>query len=206
MQDTRSGQSFIELLVAIAVGAIFMVGIAMIIAPSLSENGQAAKIQAAATNAQSLMGNVRVWSEGSWQNVLALATGSTYQYHLITSSSPYTATTGIESIVTATTTYFRYFYLSDVYRDTNGNVTSTGTVYDPSTKQISVVYNWTGGKTSTMAAYITRNDNAAFDQASWSGGPNSSTVATSVSNQFASSSNIDYTSSTGSIFVSIPGY
>ena len=206
MSVSRSGQSFIELLVAIAVGAIFIVGVAMIIAPSLNESGQAAKIQVAATNAQSLMGNVRTWSEGRWQNILSLATGSTYQYYLITSSSPYTATTGIESIVTATTTYTRYFYLSDVYRDTNGNVTSSGTVYDPSTKQISVVYGWTGGKTSTIAAYITRNDNAAFDQSDWSGGASSSAVATSVSNQFASSSNIDYSSTTGSIYVSIPGY
>jgi len=206
MGASRSGQSFIELLVAIAVGAIFIVGIAMIIAPSLSENGQAAKIQVAATNAQSLMGNVRVWSEGNWQNVLSLATGSSYQYHLITSSSPYTATTGIETIVTATTTYARYFYLSDAYRDTSGNLTSTGSVYDPSTKQVSVVYNWLGGRTSTITAYFTRNDNAAFDQTDWSGGANSSTVATSVGNQFASSSNIDYSTTTGSIYVSIPGY
>lgn len=202
MGASRSGQSFIELLAAIAVGAIFIVGAAMIIAPSLGENAQAAKTQIAATNAQSLMGNIRVWSEGNWQSVLSLATGSASHYYLITSSTPYAATTGIETIITATTTYTRYFYISDVYRDTSGNLTSSGSVYDPSTKQISVVYNWVGGKANTMAAYFTRNDNAAFDQSDWSGGASPGTVATTVGNQFASSSNINYTTTTGSIYVS----
>jgi len=122
MQDSRGGQSFVELLVAISVGAIFMVGAAMIIAPSLNENGQSTKVQTAATAAQSLLGNVRSWSEGSWQNVLSLATGTTQYYYLVTSSSPYVATSGIESIVTATTTYTRYFFISDVYRDSGTGI------------------------------------------------------------------------------------
>lgn len=209
MQDSRAGQSFVELLIAITIGAIFMVGAAMIIAPSLNENGQSAKVQVASTNAESLLNNVRVWSEGSWQNILSLATGTAQQYYVITSSSPYTVTSGIESINFATTTYTRYFYISDAYRDASGNpttVSSGGSVYDPSTKQISVVYNWTGGKASTISTYLTRNADAAFDQTDWSGGASSTAVATSVNNQFGTSSNIDYSTTTGSIYVSIPGY
>jgi uncharacterized protein (TIGR02145 family) len=191
----------VELLIAIAIGAIFMTGTAVIIVSSLGESGQAANVQTASTNAQSLLNNVRVWSEGNWNNILSLATGSTYQYYLITSSSPYTATSGVESIAGATTTYTRYFYVSDVYRN-GGSIAPTG-AYDPSTKQISVVYGWTNGTTSTMSTYLTRNQNAAFDQADWSGGA-TSTVATSTNNQFASSSNINY-SITGSISVSTAG-
>jgi hypothetical protein len=207
MDTSRAGQSFIELLIAIAIGAIFVVGSAMIIAPSLNENGQAAKVQTAATGAQSLLNNVRAWSEGGWQNILSLSTGTAYQYSLITSSSPYTATSGAMTIITGTTTYTFYFYLSDAYRDGNGNVTlaSSSNTYDPSTKQVSVVYNWTGGKPGTISTFLTRNDDAAFDQSDWSGGATSS-VATSVDNQFGTSSNIDYTTTTGSIYVSIPGY
>jgi hypothetical protein len=209
MKSSRAGQSFVELLVAITIGAIFMVGAAMIIAPSLNENGQSTKVQAASTNAASLLNNVRVWSEGSWQNILSLTTGTAQQYYMITSSSPYTVTSGIESLNLATTTYTRYFYISDAYRDASGNPTtasSGGSVYDPSTKQISVVYNWTGGKASTISTYITRNNDAAFDQTDWSGGASSTAVATSVNNQFGTSSNIDYSTTTGSIYVSIPGY
>ena len=208
MDTSRSGQSFVELLVAISIGAIFMVGVAMIIAPSLNENGQSAKVQTAATNAQSLMSNIRVWSEGGWSNILSLATGTTHQYYLITSSSPYTATSGVQSLVVGTTTYTDYFYLSDAYRDTSGNLTlasSGGNTYDPSSKQISVVYNWIGGKAGAITTFLTRNDDAAFDQTDWSGGATMS-VATSVGNQFGTSSNIDYTTSTGSIYVAIPGY
>lgn len=207
MNTSRSGQSFIELLIAISVGAIFVVGAAMIIAPSLTENGQAARVQVASTDAQSMMNNVRVWSEGSWQNILSLSTGTAHQYYLITSSSPYTATSGFQSIITGTTTYTLYFYLSDAYRDGSGNVTlaSSTNTYDPSTKQVSVVYNWTGGKPGTISTFFTRNGDETFDQTDWSGGATSS-VATSVDNQFGTSSNIDYTTSTGSIYVAIPGY
>jgi type II secretory pathway pseudopilin PulG len=204
MGDLRVGQSFVELMVAIAIGAIFMSGAAVIIVSSLSESSQAVNVQTASTNAQSLLNNVRAWSEGNWNNLLALATGSTYQYHLITSSTPYTATSGVESIVSATTTYTRYFYISDVYR-TSGAITPTG-AYDPSTKQISVVYGWINGQTSTMSTYLTRNQDAAFSQTDWSGGPGASGAVTSTGNQFASSSNIDYTTTTGSLYVSIPGY
>jgi len=193
-------------MIAIAIGAIFMGGMAAIIGPALIESGQAGKVQVASTNAQSLLNNVRVWSEGNWNNVLSLATGSTYQYYLITSSSPYTATSGVWSIVIATNTYTTYFYLVDAYRDSVGNMTtaSTGNTYDPSTKQIFSVYNWTHGVTGTISTYITRNNNAVFYQTDWSGGANPDGVATSAASQFANSSNIDY-SITGSLSVSTQG-
>jgi hypothetical protein len=199
----RSGQSFVELMIAIAIGAIFMGGMAVIIAPSLLESGQAGKIQVAATNAQSLLNNVRVWSEGSWNNILSLATGSSYQYYLITSSSPYTATSGIQSVVIATTTYTDYFYVADVYRSAGViAATSTGNTYDPSTKQVFAVYNWSPhGVTGTISTYITRNDDQVFYQDDWSGGPSSTAVTTSTNSQFASSSDIDYASTTGEIYV-----
>lgn len=204
----RSGQSFIELMVAIALGAIFMGGVAMIITSSLVETTQVGKVQTAATNAQSLLNNVRAWSEGGWDDVLSLATGSAYQYYLVTSSSPYVATSGIQSVVIGTTTYSDYFYLTDVYRASGGAIasTSSGNTYDPSTKQVFVVYDWTNGVTGTISSYITRNQDRVFYQTDWSGGSNNSSVATSVSNQFGTSSNIDYTTSTGSLYVSIPGY
>ena len=208
MSASRGGQSIIELLFAIAIGAIFMVVCVAVIVPALRENTQAGTIQQGATVAQDLLGNVRVWSEAGWNNLTVLATGTAYQYYLITSSSPYVATSGIESIAIGTTTYTRYFYLSDAYRTSGGGVTSTsaGNAYDPSTKQVSVVYHWTHGVTSTMSTYLTRNGDAVIDQTDWSGGPGASSAATSVSNQFASSSNIDYSTSTGVIYVSIPGY
>jgi hypothetical protein len=208
MNGMRSGQSISELLLAIAVGAIFMVAAATVIVPALRENSQSGNVQEGAEVAQALLNNVRVWSEAGWNNVASLATGTAYQYYLITSSSPYTATSGIGSIVIGTTTYTSYFYLSDAYRTSGGSLTSTpvGNTYDPSTKQIFVMYDWTNGTTSTVSMYLTRNDDAAINQDDWSGGPGATSVATSAGNQFASSANIDYSTTTGSIYVSIPGY
>ena len=133
---------------------------------------------------------------------------TTQQYYLVTSSSPYTATTGIQSVAIGTTTYVRYFYLSDAYRTSGGSISSSSTsnTYDPSTKQVTVVYNWTQGTTSTISTYLTRNGDAVIDQTDWSGGPGATSAATSVGSQFASSTNVDYSTTTGSIYVSIPGY
>jgi Tfp pilus assembly protein PilV len=208
MRSSRCGQSISEVLIAIAVGAIFMVGAITVIAPALRENSQAGNVQEGATVAQALLDNVRVWSESGWNNITSLATGTAYQYYLVTSSSPYTATSGIQSLIIGTTTYVRYFYLSDAYRTSGGGISSASTTntYDPSTKQVTVVYNWTQGTTSTISTYLTRNDDAVIGQTDWSGGPGATSAAVSAGSQFTSSTNIDYSTTTGSIYVSIPGY
>jgi prepilin-type N-terminal cleavage/methylation domain-containing protein len=103
-------------------------------------------------------------------------------------------------------TYNRYFYLTNVYRDSSGNVVTSGGTYDPSTEQVTVVYGWQGGPTNTMSTYVVRGKNNVFSQNDWSGGPGLNGPVTSTNSQFASSSNIDYQTSTGSIYVSIPGY
>ena len=112
----------------------------------------------------------------------------------------------IQSLAVGTSTYTRYFYLSDVQRDDSGNIVTSGGSYDPSTKQATVVYGWSGGPTNTMTTYIVRSQNAAISQNDWSGGPGQNGPETSTNNHFASSSNIDYSTATGAIYVSIPGY
>ena len=84
-----SGQSLIELLVSIAVGALFVAAAVAIIAPSLRENKQAANVQAGAMLGGELLQNVRVWSEHDWHDLLSLATGSINTYYLNTSVSPF---------------------------------------------------------------------------------------------------------------------
>ena len=107
---------------------------------------------------------------------------------------------GVESIPEqlgeGTTTYNRYFYLSDVYRDSNGNVTTTaggsGVFYDPSTKLVTVVVRGTGAAAAqsfTFSEYITRNGNNNFSQTSWSGGSGQTTPVTIVGTTFAASTN-----------------
>lgn len=206
MDADRQGQSIAELLISIAVGAIFIAAAGGIIAPALRESSQAGNVQEGATVAQALIGDARVWSEASWSNVTALATGTAYQYHLITSSTPYVATSGAQSVVIGTTTFTSYFYLSDAYRTSAGAPTTatSGNTYDPSTKFLTVVYNWVHGTTSTVGTYITRHGDDVTDQTDWSGGPGASGAATSVGNQFSTSTNISY-STVGAISVALGG-
>jgi Tfp pilus assembly protein PilV len=208
MKSRNQGQSLAEVLIAVAIGAILIVASVAVIVPALQSNTQAAKIQAASSLGKELMDNVRVWSEGNWNNVLALATGTTNVYYLNTSSSPFFASvvSSTQSVVVGTSTYTRSFYLSDVYRNGAGAIVTTPGTYDPSTKQVTVLYGWPGGPTNKMTTYIVRGKNAAFSQNDWSGGFGQNGPETSTNNQFATSVNIDYSTSTGAIFVAIPGY
>jgi Tfp pilus assembly protein PilV len=207
-QCPREGQSLAEVLLAVAIGTILITTSVAVIVPALQSNTQATKIQTASSLGKELLDNVRAWSEGGWNNVLALATGTANLYYLNTSSSPFTVASGTQSIAVGTSTvYTRNFYLSDVYRDGSGNIVTSGGTYDPSTKLVTATYKWTGGSSYAMTTYLVRGKNNVVFQNDWSGGPNmTSSVETTTNNQFASSTNIDYSSTTGSISVAIPGY
>ena len=112
---------------------------------------------------------------------------------------------GIQSITIGTSTYSRYFYVNDVYR-TGGNIVTSGGTYDPSTKFVTVVYQLPSGVTSSFAAYLTRHGQMIYDQTDWSGGSGASGPATTTDDNFVTSSGISYTTTTGSIYVAIPGY
>ncbi|HVO28606.1 MAG TPA: prepilin-type N-terminal cleavage/methylation domain-containing protein, partial [Candidatus Paceibacterota bacterium] len=86
----RSGQSLVEVLVGIAIAAIFIIGAAAVVAPSLQENKQTSQLQMKAELADELMGNVRSWAGGNWNSVLSLATGTANPYYLNTNVSPFT--------------------------------------------------------------------------------------------------------------------
>jgi Tfp pilus assembly protein PilV len=195
------GQSLVEVLIGIALGALFILGAASLIAPALQITKQATNVQTQAGLASELSNNLRAWSAGDWHNILNLSTTSANQYYLIASSSPFTATSGTESITIGTTTYTRYFYVDDMYRDSGGNATSTssGNNYDPSTKKFTLVYGVASSTTSTIALYLSRNQNNSFDQTNWTGGDSQAGPIKQVNAKFASSSNIDYATQAGSI-------
>jgi hypothetical protein len=113
--------------------------------------------------------------------------------------------TQLYNLAQSNVTYTRYFYLSDVYRDSSGNIVTTGGTYDPSSKLATVVYNWSNGSTNSMTTLLARTRNNVFFQTDWSGGQNPSSTVTAPNNQFASSSNIKYTNS-GVVTLPLSGY
>jgi len=194
MRHATRGQSLIELLVGIALGGLFIIGSATIIAPSLKSNTQVTQIQEKTELGSELMSDVRSWAVGDWNGVLTAATGSANEYYLVTTSSPFTVATGSEAVSLGSSSYARFFYLSDMYRDTGGNATTSaaGTYYDPSTKQVTVVVSGPNVSvpTSTYTLYITRNASNITSQNDWSGGGGVTGAETVTSSTFASSINI----------------
>ncbi len=103
----------------------------------------------------------------------------------------------------------RYFFIQDVCRtnDSSSSIAGTapcggGTSLDPSTEQVTVSVQWPVGATQgqlQIVDYLTRWRNAAFWQADWTGGSTSGIPVTQPTNQFVTSTNIDYSSVPGSI-------
>jgi type IV pilus modification protein PilV len=200
---SRHGQSLIEILVATAVGTILLGGTLAILVPALRSNGQAQNAQTAAALGRELMDNVRTWSDANWNNIYSLNKGATSTYYLMTSSSPFTATSGTQSVMVGTTTYSRYFFVTNVNRNGSGQIVTSGGSDDPATQKVTVAYLWPDlTATRTLTTYVTRSRTQAFWQTDWSGGSGQDGPATSTNSQFASSTNVDFSTTTGGLRIS----
>ncbi len=202
-KNRKSGQSLIELLVGVVVGSIMVIAAITIIAPALKSNTDVARAQVAIALGKELLENVRVFGEADWHNITNLATTSANHYYLRATSSPFTAASGDQSVTVSTTTYTRYFYVDEAYRDGGGSIAGSGT-RDPSTMKITVAYSWPRGPTNTVSVYLTRSTrNKVFVQTDWSGGSGQEGPITVENYKFASSSsNMTHTSTVGSIKLS----
>jgi prepilin-type N-terminal cleavage/methylation domain-containing protein len=207
VKPSAQGQSLVEVLVAIAVGAILIGGAASIMVPTLLENKQVGNVQAQTELADELANNVKAWAAGGWNNVLGIATGTANTYYLNTSSSPFTASSGIQVLVLGSTTFTRYFYATDIYRTTSGIATTTtsGNSYDPSTKLITVVAkaSSTNEAATIEPFYLARSTVNVFSQTSWAGGSGQATPVTVASATYAAATSVSITAS-GTLTLSPP--
>jgi type II secretory pathway pseudopilin PulG len=195
----NAGQSLVEILVAVAVGIIFILGTVIVINFALKSGKDIEKVQTATSLAKGLLDNVKIFADSNWHNIDTLATTSANHYYLNTTSSPFTAVSGDENILVSTTTYTRYFYVEDVYRDGSGQITESGGTLDPSTKKVTVVYGWLGSNPKSISVYITRSKNNIFIQTDWSGGGGQLGPITSSNEKFDTSTGIDFSTTSGSI-------
>lgn len=203
-RSARQGQSLIEILVAVAVGVIMVVGALTIITPTLKTGSDVTRAQTASALGKELLDNLRAAAEKDWHLIDVLGTSSANRYYVVASTSPFTVATGTESVAVGTTTYARWFYLDDVYRNSSGKIDTAGGYKDPSTRKATVFYTWSSSTASnTLTSYMARTHDESFVQTDWSGGGNQSgpVTATSVNSRFATSSNINVTTSSGAIII-----
>lgn len=114
---------------------------------------------------------------------------------------------GAESVPSAFGTFQRWYTLENVQRAslTDHTIVSSGGIPDPSTVKVTYFVKTPRGKTISTAEYVTRSESRATVQTDWSGGPGATGIYTSATNQFASSTNINYTSTTGQIRIKQAG-
>lgn len=199
----RRGQSLVEVLIAIAIGIIMVIGAITAVVPSLRMQGNSVHVQVAAALGKELLDNTRVFAESNWSAFAALSTSSVH-YYLNVTSSPFTTSTGDQAITVGTTTYTRYFYLNEAQRDVSGMLVASGGTADPSTRKVTIAYKWNFGPTVTMVTYLTRSRSYTFAQTDWSlGGGQDGPVSTPTSRFGTSTGSINVQSSTGSILLNL---
>ena len=202
--DTRGlpgqGQTLIEILIGITVGAIIIGGTAGALVVTFKASLENKSFQNVSYLNQELMDNVTSFSEANWRNVYDL-NKSPNQYYINIVSGGFAAVTGPENIVIEGVSYDRSFTVDNVNRDANGDISDTGTD-DPSTQKITVTTSWqSAGETKTIpfVKYLTRSRNAVFGQTDWSGGYGENGPLTNPNTRFSTSTNIDYSGTAGAI-------
>lgn len=196
-----SGQSLVEVLIATAVGVLFIVAAVSVVVPALRGNSYGSKNATALGLARESLDAVMTLAQSDWHTIDRLTT-STVQYNIETTESPFYIFEGYAEYNLGGVNYGRYFILDDVHRDASGVITDDGGTYDPSTKKITVYYSFDGQPAKSISGYLTRTQLATFTQTDWSGGAvENSAVTTVATSTFATSTNISYASTTGSFTI-----
>jgi hypothetical protein len=192
---SRAGQSLVEIVIALSIGAIligFSTGIIVLILRSNLESG---RVQIAANIGNQLTDNVKVVAVQNWHNIYNLSKGSANHYYIDTTTTPFTATTTEEQVTVEGFVYTRYFYLENVSRDSSGFIVGSGGTDDPSTQRVTVSTSWENNEGIELVSYIARSRNETFLQSNWAGGSGEEGAITGPTSRFSSASNIDVTDS-----------
>jgi hypothetical protein len=147
-KPNKSGQSLVELLVAIGLTAVLLP--ALITAVVAASEGRAQGQQRTEANVllKEAEEAIRTVRESNWQQ---LNTNGTF--HPVITGSNWTLTSGSENI----NGYTRKIEIQDTQRDESGNIAATGTI-DPSTKKIITTVSWNTPISSQVdsTAYFSR--------------------------------------------------
>lgn len=219
IQGTENGQSLIEVLVGLTVGAIIISGVLALIIVNLKSSLNVRISQSAFVLSQELMDMVKSVASSDWHKIYNLSKGSSANYYIATSTL--SAVSGSEPAIVDGRNFTRYFYVENSYRLLcgTGGVTSnattscalgpgsTGVTEDPSTQKITAVIKDSNDTTIvSQYQYITRSLNYSFNQTDWSGGGGQEGPIIKPNNLFYSATNADSTSTPGAIKIQLPEF
>jgi Tfp pilus assembly protein PilV len=149
-KNLQSGISLIEIIIAIAVFTMIVMGTMSVVLGSFSMSRQAEEGSKAGLLAQEGMEAVNSLKNQNWNNV-------TNGAHGITKTGGTWTFTGTSD---TTEKYTRVITVSDVFRDGSGNIVTLGGTIAPETKKVSVIVSWNFGGTRhdgvVINQYVTR--------------------------------------------------
>ncbi len=197
---SHRGQSLIELVVAIGIGILLIVGAIGALTVSLRLESQSSHSQPALELAGELSQRLHTIANNDWHALDGIATSSqsvTNQYKISTTTTFYAIAPGYTNVTLNAITYRQYFLLEDVFRDASDSLVSSGGIFDPSTRKVTLVAEWDEyGQTSDVrfVSYLTRIRNRLWTQTNWAGGPGLNGPSPNPGPNFASETNIKYDS------------
>lgn len=209
-QSHISGQSLIEALVALAVGAVMIGGVSIALSLSIHSSAETRGFNNASQLATQELDNVRVLAEADW-NAIYLATKYVDE---VTPNRHYLSIVGVDpkksfaindgaKVITPPIdgiTFTQSFYIKNVLRDSNDNIVESGGTDDPSTQKIVVNVTWPTNQSFQISGYLTRSRNVSALFSTWTAGPGLEgpyTIFADTAKGFSSSTNIDYQPESG---------
>ncbi len=125
--SSRSGQSLIEVMIGLAIGAIMIGASALAVSSMLGSSVTTQKWRSASGFSQGLLDNVRTYGSSNWQNLYGLTKASSTQYFLNASGTAFRVIQGKEGMLDNDVTNG----LVGQWKFDEG-VASNGTTYDAS--------------------------------------------------------------------------
>lgn len=153
----KNGQSLVELLLAIAILSIILPGILVGFFATRGGRATQEQRQHATAYLNEAEEALRVIKSNGWTN---LASGV---YHPVVSGNSWSLLSGDEVIGG---NYTRKITISDIYRDSNGNIVTEGGTVDPSIKLAEISVSWTTPLplSVTSKTYLTRHSNKVYTE------------------------------------------
>ena len=194
----KKSQALLELLLAIFIFAIVAASLTKAIGSILFANQNLREVSDASLLLAETQEQIKVISDQDWHSLYNLTKGpcadSSCHYHIVKNGNQWQVQSGEETVNLGGQTYTRYFVVYNVQRDGSGNIVESGGNDDPLTQKV-VVFVKKGNFLKTNTKYISRCHYDVFPQRDWSGGPVGDAVVSGSTNNFATSSDINYSSS-----------
>jgi len=205
----QSGQSLIEIIIGLGIGTALIGAAVVAIIFMLRSGAVNQKFQIAAGLNREIADKIKTVVSANWNDLYNIydINGNkdpNAQYHVDFSSGKFIFKNDATSTIIEGMDYASFFSVENVCRDDTINDIAGvmpcigGSSEDPSTQKVTVYTRWPTGQSTTelkVPDYLTRWENAVFQQTDWSGGPANEPPVSEPSDKFSVSTNINFSSS-----------